>query len=216
MMAQGQEPVGAGGAAGARRGLGKPEVTPVANELIRPIDEDTARAIQETAKTVGKGIDAVTQGGQYVGRTLGDLPRDLFGIMGDWTFHKRIRRWAGLCDETDRILRARGAENRDQGSPSVAIPLIEAAINEDREVLKDLWAKLLANALDPNRANLVRPSLIELLKQLDPLDALILRQLVTNRAGIPGAPNIELAERLGKNSTQTGTKLICLSNTCTS
>jgi hypothetical protein len=32
------------------------------NELIRPIDADTARAIEEVARTTGKGIDALAQG----------------------------------------------------------------------------------------------------------------------------------------------------------
>jgi hypothetical protein len=58
---------------------------------------------------------------------------------------------------------------------SIAIPLIDAALNEDREGLKQLWAKLLAVAMDSRRATLVRPSLIELLKNLDPLDARILQ-----------------------------------------
>jgi hypothetical protein len=40
----------------------------------------------------------------------------------------------------------------------------------DREGLKELWAKLLANALAPVKAHLVRASLIELLKQLHPMD----------------------------------------------
>lgn len=144
----------------------------MSNDLIQ-----TSHAIEETAKATGQAIDALTQGGQYVGSVLGDLPRDLVGFVGDWVKHKRLRRYAQLCDETAEILRARGVDNRDEVSPSVAIPLIAAAINEDREVLRDLWAKLLANAMDPKRTNAVRPSLIELLKQFDPLDALVLQQL---------------------------------------
>jgi hypothetical protein len=166
------------------------------NELIHPIDADTAHAIEETAKATAKGIDAVTQGGQYVGSVLGDLPHDLIGIMGDWVKHKRARRWAEMSAQTEKILRARGVENREEVSPSVAIPLIAAAINEDREVLKDLWAKLLANAMDPNRTNSVRPSLIELLKQFDPLDALILRELTGPRLQTIAVPGADLAESL--------------------
>src|SRR5580704_10432619 len=147
----------------------------MSNELIRPIDPDTAHAIEEAAKALSRAIDAAVQGGQYVGGVLGDLPHDLVGIMGDWVKHKRIRRYVGLMDDTARILRERGVENREEVSPSIAIPLVDAAINEDRDGLKQLWAKLLAAAMDPGRARLVTPSLIELLKRLDPLDALILR-----------------------------------------
>jgi hypothetical protein len=82
------------------------------NELIRPIDADTAHAIEEAAKAAGKSVDAVTQGGMYVGWVLGDLPRDLVGIFGDWLLHKRVRRWAEMCEETGDILRKRGIEHQ--------------------------------------------------------------------------------------------------------
>jgi hypothetical protein len=170
----------------------------MANELIRLIDPDSAHAIEETAKTAGKAIDAAVQSGKYVGEVLGDLPHDLVGLIGDWVKHKRARRWAELSADTDRILRDRGVENREDVSPSVAIPLIAGAINEDRDVLKQLWAKLLAAAMDPNRANLVTPTLIELLKQMDPLDTLILQQLVVSRDAIPSVPGNDLAEGLAK------------------
>ena len=104
----------------------------MANELIRPIDADSAHAIEEASKAASKAIEAAMQTGKYVGAVLGDLPHDLVGIIGDWVAHKRARRWAELQAETDRILRARGVENRENVSPSVAIPLIAAAVNEDR------------------------------------------------------------------------------------
>lgn len=150
----------------------------MSNELIRPIDPDSARAIEETAKAAAKAIEAAVQTGKYVGEVLGDLPHDLVGIMGDWVKDRRARIWARLSADTERILRERKVENREDVSPSIAIPLIAGAINEDRDGLKELWAKLLANALDPSKAHLVRPSLIELFKQLDPMDALILQRLV--------------------------------------
>lgn len=168
------------------------------NELIRPIDPDSAHAIEETAKAAGKAIDAAVRAGKYVGEVLGDLPHDLVGIMGDWVKHKRARRWAELSADTERILRQRGIENREDVSPSVAIPLIAGAINEDRDVLKQLWAKLLAAAMDPNRANLVTPSLIDVLKQMDPLDTLVLQPLVTSRDSLPSVPGNDLAESLAK------------------
>jgi len=147
----------------------------MANELIRPIDADTARAIEEGFKSAQKGTEAVMKGGGYVGAVLGDLPQDLVGYLGDWVKHKRLRRLAELMKETQRILHERGIDDADDVSPSVAVPLIDAAINEDRDGLKELWSKLLAAAVDSRRSNLVRPSIIELLKNLDPLDARILQ-----------------------------------------
>jgi hypothetical protein len=169
----------------------------VSNELIRPIDADTAHAIEETAKASGKAIDAAVKSGAYVGNVLGDLPHDLVGIAGDWVKHKRARRWVELNAETEKILRERGVKNREEVSPSIAIPLIEAAVNEDRECLKGLWARLLANAMDPARSDQVRLSLIELLKRLDPLDARVLEFLVPPAGGHfggAGTANADLAE----------------------
>jgi hypothetical protein len=168
----------------------------MSNELIPPVDPESACAIEETAKAVAKGIDAAIQAGKYVGEVLGDLPHDLVGIMGDWVKHKRARRWAELSADTEKILRERGVENREDVSPSVAIPLVAGAINEDREVLKELWAKLLANAMDPHRAKFVRPMLIELLKQLDPLDALVLQELTGPRIGNILTPGSDLSQTL--------------------
>jgi hypothetical protein len=63
----------------------------VANELIRPIDADTARAIEEAAKTAGKAVDAAVKAGEYGGGVLGDLPHHTVGILRDWVVHKRAR-----------------------------------------------------------------------------------------------------------------------------
>ena len=143
----------------------------MATELIRPIDPDSAHAIEETAKAAGKAIDAAVQAGKYVGEVLGDLPHDLVGIMGDWVKQQRARRWAELSAETEKILRERGVENRSEASPSVAIPLIAAAINEDRDGLKQLWAKLFAAAMDPSRTSFFRNAFIDAAKNMDPMDA---------------------------------------------
>jgi hypothetical protein len=148
----------------------------MAIELIKPIDENTARAIEESAKALGKGIDLVGGLGAYLARALGGVPESLVGLLiGDWLVHQRVRNWQKLNARTKEILEGRAVkEPYAEVSPAIAVPLIEAAINEDREELADLWAKLLAAALDPRRKNTVRQNIIETLKQLEPLDALIL------------------------------------------
>jgi hypothetical protein len=70
-----------------------------------------------------------------------------------------------------------GVKDTIEPSPSIAIPLIEAAINEDREGLKEIWAKLLAAAMDPSRANRVRQAFISAAKAMEPLDATVLLAL---------------------------------------
>jgi hypothetical protein len=131
----------------------------------------------------------------YLDRVSSKLPENLVGLLGDYVEQKRLRRLADLWAETREHLRKRGVIERVDVSPSVLLPLLGAAMDEDRAVLKELWAKLLAAAMDPNRADFVRPSLISLLKQMDPLDARILAMLAD---GIPANQNAGdlLAENL--------------------
>ena len=41
-----------------------------------------ARAIEETARTVGKAIDAAAGTGKYLSHVLGQLPANLVGLLG--------------------------------------------------------------------------------------------------------------------------------------
>jgi Abortive infection alpha len=159
----------------------------MANELIRPIDENTARAIEESAKTLGKGFDLV---GGLAG-VFGGAPQNFVGlVVGDWLIHKRIRQWSEFQAETKRILDQRNAkEPYEDISPSIALPLIEAALDEDREGLKELWARLLAAAMDPSRKNRVRLSFVATLKQMDPLDASVLETIYDTPGGFGGGTN---------------------------
>jgi hypothetical protein len=157
----------------------------MANELIKPIDENTAQAIEESAKAIGKGFDLLGGLGAYMAGALGGAPQNLIGLLvGDWLIHKRVRRWSELQAETKRILDQRKIpEPYEDVSPSIALPLIEAALDEDREGLKELWAKLLAATMDPARKKRVRLSFVATLKHLDPLDAKVLEALY---AAYPG------------------------------
>jgi abortive infection alpha-like protein len=144
------------------------------NELI-PISDEQARAIQEVAKTTGTALDLVEKAGAYIGWVLGTVPADLAGVLGgDWLAQVRIRNLAWYRHRTEEILRARGVAEPAPVSPSLAIPLLRAAADESREELQELWAQLLAAAVDPKRSKLVRRSFISTVSQLDPLDAAVL------------------------------------------
>lgn len=149
----------------------------MSNELIRPIDQQTAKAIEEAAKFGTRALESTDKLGSYAAGVLGRLPHNLIGIVDDWVLHHRIRNYAKLQNKTDEILQRRGVSERVEPSPTIAVPLLEAAIEESREELADLWARLLAAAVDPKRTQLVRQSLISVLKQMDPLDALVLEKL---------------------------------------
>jgi Abortive infection alpha len=146
----------------------------------------------EQAKAVGKladfGTTVVQETGQlarYVGKVLGTAPEDAVGIvLGDPLRFVRTAIAAKLDEWLTRILRSRNV-SPEPVSPSLAIPLLRAAYDESRPELQELWAQLIAAAMDPARSSRVRRSFIDTLQRFDPLDALVLKA----RRDISGNPS---------------------------
>jgi hypothetical protein len=167
----------------------------VPNELIRPIDENTARAIEELSRTAGKGIDVVAGAGGYAADVVGRTPHNLIALLfGDRLVHWRIRQLARLQQRTREILSQRGVEEAEE-NPSVEIPLLEAAIDEGRDELLDVWAKLWAAAMDPSRKGSVRRSLIDVVKKMEPVDAVVFDICAREvRGGVMGQLNLTIQD----------------------
>jgi hypothetical protein len=137
--------------------------------------EGEGKAVTAVAQTTGKVIDASQALGSFVAKILGTALEDAVGLLGgDWVSHMRSRNAHRLQQRTDEILGQRQAEIKPL-SLSVAKPLIEAAQDESRDELVEMWARLLANALDKSRPP-IRRAFIEALKRLDSLDVLILER----------------------------------------
>ena len=75
---------------------------------------------------------------------------------------------------TRKILENRKVKPESPG-PSVSLPLLKAAAEESRDELQELFARLLANSMDPDRRSIVRRAFTDAIQQMEPLDALILR-----------------------------------------
>lgn len=135
---------------------------------------DEAKAIAAIAEASGKFIDATHDSGSYLAQVFGSVPQNLVGLAGgDWIAHQRRRNLARLQANTDTILQKYPEGRRTAPNLSVAIPLLTAAADEAREVLQNLWATLLANAM-LDEGNRIRRDFIETARQLDPFDALVL------------------------------------------
>jgi len=151
-----------------------------------PPDTSLASTIvtDEQAKAVSSlgtfGATAVTEAGnlaRWIGRIIGTVPEDAIGLVIGDPLHAVRTLTAGWYDsKVTEILERREAKVQPV-SLSVALPLIRGAYDESREGLRDMWAALIAAAMDPDRAGRVRLSFIETLKQFDPLDAITLREL---------------------------------------
>jgi hypothetical protein len=134
------------------------------------------KAIEETAKATGKVVDLVHDGFRAVSPTVSDAYQYL---IGDRLTAARKRNLDAIARETDRILRERDVTDRSATPEQISIPLLEAAQAESREGLRNLWARLLANSMDPSRSENVRPEFIGLVQKLEPLDARVLDYLHT-------------------------------------
>jgi hypothetical protein len=107
---------------------------------------------------------------------LGTTPADLVGATIGAPLHAVHTLIAGILNQKVAACLERRRVKETQGvSPSLGLPLLRAAYDESRPELQDMWAALIAAAMDPARAGRVRISFIEVLKKFDPLDALVLR-----------------------------------------
>ena len=168
-----------------------------------PFGKETARAGAEVAKFGTRLLNSLDKLGNYVANVVDRTPHNLVGVLGgDWLREVRIRNWTRMQAKTRRILEERGRQEPfEEISPSLAVPLLEAAIDETREELADLWAKLLAAAMDPKRKQFVRADLISTLRQLEPIDARVLDAVYDQGTLQPNARD-NLAQRFSVSADE--------------
>lgn len=169
------------------------------------MESEEAKAIQELSKFGTRALDSADKLSNFLSRVFGTLPADVVGVVGgDWLHHIRIRNAAKLVQRTEEILRNRGIfDQTEPMSPSVALPLLHAAQDETREQLREMWARMLANGMDPNRRGSIRQSVIAAVKGFDPLEALILQKafdMLQNKDKLADSPGME--KELGVTSDE--------------
>jgi hypothetical protein len=126
------------------------------------------KAVEETAKAAGNAIELIREGGRAIGPSVGNI----YGLLiGDRVSAARDRRLDEIARKTRKILKDREVAEQQELPEDIAIPLLEAAQGESREELQELWARLLANAMDPKRSNNVRAQFIETVRKFEPVDA---------------------------------------------
>jgi hypothetical protein len=151
---------------------------PMADNSLIPITDEQAKLGQEALK--------VLQGfGSFLGKALGDLPQTLVNYLGgDWLRVRRAENLLMMLRRASERLERRGVMAPISPSLSVTLPLFRSAADESRDGLQDLWARLLAAAMDPSRTNLVRQRFAEAIHKLDPPDTRVLSSLSDRGGGI--------------------------------
>jgi Abortive infection alpha len=131
------------------------------------------KAITEGSKAAGKFLDIV--------RDVGKPVANIYGVLiGDRIEAWRERNLDAMTRRTKEILKKRNLAEIAPMAEQIAIPLLEAAQGDPRPEMQELWATLLANAMDPARRDEVRREFISTLKLLHPTDALVLKTMADN------------------------------------
>lgn len=134
------------------------------------------KAAEESAKTIGKGLDLIKQASPAIA--------DFYNFIGgDRLAEQRIRNADKYKRETKRIIEARDMEEKQKRAvpEELAAPLFEAAIRDPREELQKLYAALTVNAIDPEFHDHVRPEFVETVKKWQPIDIRVM-QFAAGRA----------------------------------
>lgn len=141
------------------------------------LDEE-AKAVQEVAKTTGKSLDIVKAGGEFVGDIFGESFRQFSGAVADWARYFRYKNFLCIADKVNDIHTARRLTGKVVPiPPQYALPILEGASLENEESLQELWAGLIANASDPGHKLNIKKVYIEILRGLEPLDAVVMNLL---------------------------------------
>ncbi len=109
----------------------------------------------------------------YLGLSL------VFPALPGWIMSRRAEGVISLSRAAQKKLDEAGLskEQYRQCSIKLGLPLIENASLEDEPTLQDIWANLLANALNPEFEEEIRTSFISIIKDLSTTDVLILQEL---------------------------------------
>lgn len=146
-----------------------------------PISDEQAKAIQEALKAL-QGV------GGFLREVIGTVPEDLVGYFGgDWLKIRRAENAARMIEQAKARLEARNVKP-ERPSISVALPLLIAAADEDRDELQEIWARLLAAVMDPTRGKAFRGAFIGVVEKMDPLDAVVRAERQTPRGTLNENP----------------------------
>ncbi len=149
--------------------------------------------LDKLAGGIGKAIetvpdiydDALKPAAQESSKTLALIPRTINAALVP------LRQWIANKEynlaETEKLL-AKKLEHIDEDKivtpePYVAVPTIQAlsySMNSDE--LRNLYANLLAKAMNSEVKDFVHPSFVEIIKQLSPLDSLVFKTIMERKA----------------------------------
>ncbi len=142
-------------------------------------------AIGDTLKTAPTLYeDALQSTTQESGKVLAIIPRAINAALVP------LRQWIAEREfklaETEKLLAQKlehvGEDKIVTPEAYVAVPALQAiSYSMDSEELRNLYANLLAKAMNSDTKDMVHPSFVEIIKQLSPIDSLVLKNIMERK-----------------------------------
>ena len=132
-----------------------------------------AKALQEMAKAASKAMDLSEKLGGFFGRVFGPAADELGQTLGERARFWRFLNALNVFEKAKKITASRSVPDEMlKILPfSDALRLVEAFSQEEDNAVQNLWARLMANAVDPNFEVKAKKVYIELLKSFSSSEA---------------------------------------------
>lgn len=135
-----------------------------------------AKATQEISKTAKAGIEIADKSRAFLYNIIGrHLETASETFIGEPLRLLAAKRHVRLRDRYYELLKEREFNGETIPVPlKIALPALEQGTLETDDSLQDLWANLLVTAGDPSQKSATRAAFVDIIKQLEPVDAKIL------------------------------------------
>lgn len=141
-------------------------------EIINEVKALTPEVYKDIAKPVLQEV------GSVAGRSAKALLAPLRGLLWGW---ERIEEF--VESEVKKRLDKIPEEKRKSPEPEIAVPLLQAlTYTAQNETLREMYINLLANSMNSDKNNIVHPSFVEMIKQMNSLDAKVFDELAKTNA----------------------------------
>lgn len=138
----------------------------------------TQKPTSARTTAITKAADAVRALGRFIAPYVSAPMQEGSGIVTDTLAYYRWERAQRFQLRAEKFAQEHGLRAPTRRLPlSVAVPLLQAATLEEDDDLQDMFARLLVNGGDATQATQPRASFVDILKNLSPLDASIMRAL---------------------------------------
>jgi hypothetical protein len=137
---------------------------------------EVAKAEQETQKTYQSALELVRRAGTFLNGVFGPASQELGLLFGDQMRYWRFKNAVKILEKTQALVEERGLGPEQIRSLGFGegLLLLEAASLEEDDTVQDMWARLMANAVDSERGTKPEKVYVDLLKSLTGREAVLL------------------------------------------